>query len=128
MKNDAELNNLISSLGLKRAGQTNKRAYISIVVEGDCNDADYETEETSFDLDDDEDVELLKDSIKFIKNNKKRLYKEYAISENDALREEIVNNEYFELPRAYDDVCHTITSIEFKYTDRNGSSYDLELI
>lgn len=128
MRSDKELSSLITELSLKRCECLDRRAYISIVVEGDCNDGDYETGITTFDLDDDEDVDLLKESIKFIIANRKRLYRRCAILDNYKLREEILEKEYFELPRDCDDVCHTITSIEFKYTDRSGSSYDLELI
>ena len=117
----------LESIGLRKIVKNGIEPYVTLTVEGDCNDADYETATTTYKINDDKDFKKLSDTVRFIKENENDLWCEHSLLDTD-IADKILDGDYFDIPHDSDGLCHTITDMSFTYTDENGTTFDLEII
>lgn len=105
---------------------------VRVTIEGDCNDADYSTTVSEYDVDILEDENFLKSMycINLINPREVReddFMKILKISEDEA---DDFYDDFFDaidIPRDDYDYCHTITSTEIKLYKKDGTVYDVEI-
>ncbi len=113
---------------------SNQKNVIVLILEGDVNDGDYVTKETSFSLENEEDRENLKLVLQVMRESPDWDFKfcddNYYYESDDSLTDEDKQlYEKFELivhfPCDRWSRCHTITKYDLKYYDEFGIVHDL---
>lgn len=121
--------------------KTESKPRVELYIMGDCNDADYEETTTEFELNDNDDLEYIKEIIEFIKEGKnyeaimtKHFFTDYeevgrklGLDEDEAYELYEKALEILDIPSDQCDICHTIYYLNFTYIDENGTRYPLSL-
>lgn len=110
-----------------------ERDEIEIIIEGDCNDGDYNTTIDTFNINKLEDQDFLKalyglDAMRYPREDiSKQLMEELEIDEEEASEIEDLIENTFDIPRDDWGVCHTITSVSAIAHMKDGSKYNIKI-
>lgn len=129
--------NKLKELGLVRKN-IEDREIVTIELVGDYNDADYDTTKNKFYLDEEYYVNKLKKVINILKDNIDIImsrgffraeYEDIETSKTEEELEELYDTitNLLSIPFGEDMYCHTLKSIKIYYTDKTGTTIELEL-